>query len=91
MSAYSITKHIDHVAYPAKCRRMSDAELLFTAHDARMAVDAYPDGPNVGYYLDEICYCSDELARRARGGARKIPTLAETSAEIVRAALAAAE
>jgi hypothetical protein len=70
---------------------MSVAELLFTSDDAAAAIRAMPDGPNVGYYADEILYVADELARRARGGARKMPTLAYTSAEIVRAALAAAE
>jgi len=57
-------KYMDHNAYAAKVRTMTDAELLYTARDAKAAVDANPDSPNAGYYLDEINYCSAELYRR---------------------------
>lgn len=64
------TKHIDHAAYPKRCRRMSDAELLFVIHDCQATLAAWPDQPNHGYYADEICYCADELYRRRKGGQR---------------------
>ena len=76
MPAYA-QKNIDHAAYPRLCRRRSDAELLFVIADARAAHDANPENPNAGYYLDEISYCADELARRARGGRRQRPTAAD--------------
>lgn len=62
---------IDHADYPRRCRRRSDAELLFVIADAQAALAAMPDGDKAGYYSDEICYCADELARRRRGGRRK--------------------
>lgn len=75
MPAYAIVsnyagKVMDHNAYAAKVRTMSDAELLFTARDAKATVDAWPDQPNAGYYLDEINYCAGELHRRRQGGQR---------------------
>jgi hypothetical protein len=80
------TKRIDHAAYPRRCRTRSEMELRFIIADARAALDAMPDNPNAGFYLDEINYCADELARRARGGRRTRPT----AAEIADAAAAAA-
>lgn len=66
-------KVMDHAEYPRRCRRRSDAELLFVIADARAAHDANPDNPNAGYYLDEINYCADELNRRRKGGRRELP------------------
>ena len=79
------TKQIDHAAYPKLCRTRSDAELRFIIADCRSTLAAWPDQPNYGYYLDEINYCADELARRDRGGRRKMPTadqIAMTSAAL---------
>jgi hypothetical protein len=45
-----------------------------------------PDNPNAGYYLDEINYCADELARRARGGKRQRPTVDQIAAAAAAAA-----
>ncbi len=78
MPAYAIVsnyagKVMDHNRYPRVCRGRSEAELRFIMADARAAHDANPDNPNAGYYLDEINYCADELARRARGGKRSRP------------------
>lgn len=78
MPAYAIVsnyagKVMDHNRYPRICRGRSEAELHFVMADARAAHDANPDNPNAGYYLDEINYCADELARRARGGKRSRP------------------
>jgi hypothetical protein len=64
------TKQIDHAAYPKRCRRLSDAELLFIIHDCQSTLAAWPDQPNHGYYADEICYAADELYRRRKGGQR---------------------
>lgn len=73
-------KHIDHVAYPRRCRTMSEAELVFTIADARATLEAWPDCPNHSYYADEICYAADELNRRRRGGRRTRPSVADIAA-----------
>lgn len=83
------TKHIDHVGYPRLCRTRSDAELRFIIADCQATLDAWPDQPNAGYYLDEINYCADELARRARGGKRhnpRRPTVEQIAAAAAEAA-----
>lgn len=82
------TKHIDHAAYPKLCRSRSEAELRFVIADCRATLAAWPDQPNYGYYLDEINYCADELARRARGGKRhnQRPTVEQIAAAAAEAA-----
>lgn len=87
------TKHIDHVGYPRLCRTRSDAELRFIIADCKATLDAWPDQPNYGYYLDEINYCADELARRARGGKRHTPrpTVEQMAAAAAEAAWRLAE
>ena len=57
-------KKMDHAEYQEKLKSLPSAALRFIAKDAQEAIDAMPDGPNVGYYADEICYCADELAKR---------------------------
>jgi hypothetical protein len=60
-------KTMDHAGYPKRCRKMTDAELRFTISDARQAAEAGKGwNDNVGYYLDEIHYCSMELSRRQK-------------------------
>ena len=78
---------IDHAAYQARCRRMSEAELLFTIADCRESLAAFPDCDKAGHYPDEFHYAAAELARRSRGGRRRIPTVAEISAAAVKCAL----
>jgi len=56
--------NIDHAAYQAKVKTMTEAELRFTINDAQEALKANPEGHKAGYYADEICYCGDELVRR---------------------------
>jgi hypothetical protein len=78
MPAYAIVsnyagKTMDHVEYPRRCRRMSEAELLFTIADCRESLAAWPDCPQADYYQDEILYAAAELARRERGGKRRRP------------------
>ena len=58
-------KKMDHVNYPKTLKNKSEDQIRFIAKDAWEAVDAMPEGENVSYYLDEICYCTDELNRRA--------------------------
>ena len=57
-------KIMNHAEYQARVRTMSYNELLYTARDARDAAAAYPEGPNAGYYLDEMHYCAAEMHRR---------------------------
>lgn len=59
-----MAKQMNHGAYMKKVKRMTDSELRFVAKDAQEAADAMPQGENVGYYLDEVNYCLQELARR---------------------------
>lgn len=80
------TKHIDHAAYPKLCRSRSEAELRYVIADCRATLAAWHDQPNAGYYLDEINYCADELARRARGGKRRRPTVEQIAAAASEAA-----
>lgn len=75
MPAYAIVsnyagKVMDHLEYPRRCRRLSEAELLYTIADARESLAAFPDSANAGYYQDEIHYAAAELERRRRGGRR---------------------
>jgi hypothetical protein len=89
MPAYHVPQ-IDHASYPARCRRMSDAELMFTIADCRSALEAMPDGTKAGFYADEIHYANAELQRRAFGGKRqrpRRPTVDEIAAAAVRCAL----
>jgi hypothetical protein len=91
MPAYAIVsnyagKVMNHIEYPKQCRRRSDAELRFTITGCQTAPRAMPDNPNAGYYQDEICYCADELARRARGGKRQRPTVDDIAAAAAAAA-----
>jgi hypothetical protein len=58
--------NIDHAAYQAKIRHLSEACLRYTIKDCQAALAACPDSPKAGYYADEICYCSEELGRRER-------------------------
>jgi hypothetical protein len=96
MPAYAIVsnyagKVIDHREYPARCRRLSEAELLYTIADARESLAAWPDCPSAGYYQDEIHYAAAELERRRRGGRRDTTHAARMHAalEAEAAALAA--
>lgn len=54
------TKVMDHGAYRAQLKRKSIPELLFIIRDANQAIEANPDGPNAGYYADEVHYAATE-------------------------------
>lgn len=58
-------KRMNHAEYAQNLKNKTIAELLWIARDAKEAAEAMPDGENAGYYLDEVCYCADEI--RARG------------------------
>jgi hypothetical protein len=60
----SIVKQMDHTAYKKKVRKMDLHALVYVAKDAQAALNAIPDGPNAGYYQDEVLYCLDEIKRR---------------------------
>lgn len=57
-------KRMDHNEYPATLRNKTDAQLRYIMKDAHEAMKAFPEGPNAGYYADEVNYCADELHRR---------------------------
>lgn len=63
-----MTKKMDHMDYPKRLRDLSVSMLRFTIADAKAAMSALPDNPNNSYYADEICYCVNELNRRASSG-----------------------
>ena len=62
---------MDHAAYQAKVRKMTEVQLRYTIRDAQEAMEANPENPNSGYYADEICYCGQELRKRAKARERK--------------------
>ena len=59
-------KKMDHNAYQRKVKFMDAEQLRFIIQDCKEVIRVMPDNPNVSYYLDEICYCDAELARRKR-------------------------
>jgi len=60
----TITKRMDHAAYPKSLKSKSWAELRFIIDDCKAALAANPDGENAGYYADEINYACSEIYRR---------------------------
>ena len=42
------TKFMDHAAYARKVKKMTYSELLFTIHDCKEVLKAWPDQPNYG-------------------------------------------
>ena len=59
-------ENIDHTEYPKRLKNKSIEQLQFIIDDAKAAIKAMPDGPKAGYYADEICYCGDEITKRAK-------------------------
>jgi len=60
----SLVKKMDHSEYIANTRTMTLSSLEYVRKDALEAYNAFPDGPNSGYYADEVNYCSMEIKRR---------------------------
>ena len=58
------TKTMNHGRYQRQVREWDTGKLEFIIFDCKKALEANPDNPNADYYLDEINYCSQELARR---------------------------
>jgi len=57
---------MNHSEYQKKVKKMTVAELMYLAKDAREAAEAYPEGINAGYYTDEMHYAAMELRRRQK-------------------------
>ncbi len=55
-----------HAEYQERIQALPSIALRHIAKDAREAVEAMPDGPNAGYYADEVSYCNMELRDRAK-------------------------
>lgn len=69
-----VKKEMDHSGYMKKLtneKNFPDSSLKYIKEDAKKAMEAMPDGPNVGYYQDEIHYCNMELARRKKEREKK--------------------
>lgn len=59
-------KKMDHIEYPKKLKKLDIVSLKYIIKDCQETIQVNPTGENVGYYLDEINYCSDEIFRRSR-------------------------
>jgi hypothetical protein len=57
-------KTMNHAEYRASLKSKSWSALWHIARDAKEAADANPEGINTGYYLDEVNYCTMEIASR---------------------------
>ena len=58
-------KKMDHEACQRRMKSLPAIALKFIVDDAQAAVTAMPDGPNAGYYADEVHYAAMELQKRA--------------------------
>ncbi len=59
---------MNHAAYMQKVKKLSIESLRFIIQDCREAIEAMPNNPKNGYYMDEIHYCSMELTSRKNKG-----------------------
>ena len=64
------TVKIDHDTYMKKVKTMPSSALHYTIADCRAAIEANPEGQKVGYYTDEIHYCTMEIKARICNGGR---------------------
>lgn len=55
---------IDHIEYPKRVKKLSNAVLKYIIADCKLALNAYPTGIKTGYYADEIHYAAMELQNR---------------------------
>jgi hypothetical protein len=60
----SVIKTMHHAEYMKALKTKSIAELKHIIRDAHEAIDAMPDGPNAGFYADEVSYAAMELNSR---------------------------
>ncbi len=56
----------DFAARKTLYRTVSSDSLRYIATDIRLTLDAWPDHPNAGWYLDDLHTVGDELNRRKR-------------------------
>jgi hypothetical protein len=66
-----VVKTMNHSQYQKDLRTKDSSALRFIIKDAQAAIKAMPDGPNAGYYTDEVHYCAMELKNRTDGSARE--------------------
>jgi hypothetical protein len=64
-------KMMDFAAYWERIEKLPSVALRFIQQDAQEAIDAMPDGPNAGYYADEVSICASELRNRAKKMVRR--------------------
>lgn len=57
---------MNHVEYQACIEKLPSITLHHIRHNAQEAIVAEPDGPNFGYYVDELYLCASELRNRAK-------------------------
>lgn len=50
--------------YEKMARKMETSSLQYVIQDCQKALEAMPDNPKAGYYMDEIHICAAELRRR---------------------------
>ena len=60
------TKQMKFAEYEERILGLPSIALRFIMRDAKKAIEALPDGPNAGYYADEIMVCGQELTRRLK-------------------------
>lgn len=61
-----MSKIMRHAEYQERLRGLPNRALRFIIQDAQEAIQAMPDGPNAGYYADEVNYAGMELQRRQK-------------------------
>jgi len=72
-----VDKKMNHAEYQAKLRSMDENAIRFILKDAKEAIESNPNGPNAGYYQDEISYAAMELKKRRE--ANRLPESFEVS------------
>lgn len=85
----SVIKNMNHGEYQKMIRNKTDAQLQFIVKDAREALDAMPDGPNAGYYKDEMLYAAMELNQRDRVFYAKAAEIIKKQSKVARKLAAA--
>ena len=59
-------KQMRFAEYEEKIIGAPSIVLRYIMKDAKEAIAAFPDGPNVQYYSDEILLCDQEISRRLK-------------------------
>lgn len=85
----SVIKNMNHGEYQKMIRNKTDAQLQFIVKDAREALEAMPDGPNAGYYKDEMLYAAMELNQRDRVFYAKAAEIIKKQSKVARKLAAA--